>query len=231
MSEESFMQNTRVYAARHQLQLAERLGFGIHGIIYVAKNKSNGGKTAVKAHREREPYYRERAVYERLRDTHTIQILGFNVPQFLGADDNLQVVEMTIVTRLFVLDFAGPYLDAPPKFTEPERFSWKNGSIRLRRVICGVAPQISPHHLLSPEGEHEWWDEADGATPSAARGTRALHKSACIVPAEEIWADWELEKHEQFDARWPTGRRVLAALEDLDIYVVDVSPRNISFCD
>ena len=62
-----FIQNAVDYATRHQLRLAERLGFGIHGIIYVAENKSDGGKTAIKAHRESEPYLRERAVYERLR--------------------------------------------------------------------------------------------------------------------------------------------------------------------
>jgi hypothetical protein len=31
----------------------------------VAENKSEGGRTAVKVHRESEPYLRERAVYER----------------------------------------------------------------------------------------------------------------------------------------------------------------------
>jgi hypothetical protein len=58
--EEVFIQNALAYAARQQLQLAERLGFGIHGIIFVAENKAKGGKTAVKAHRESEPYLRER---------------------------------------------------------------------------------------------------------------------------------------------------------------------------
>ena len=57
--DEAFIQNAQTYAARHQLRLAERLGFGIHGIIYVAENKSAGGKTAVKVHRESEPYRRE----------------------------------------------------------------------------------------------------------------------------------------------------------------------------
>lgn len=32
MSEDAFMQNAVAYAARHRLQLMERLGFGIHGI-------------------------------------------------------------------------------------------------------------------------------------------------------------------------------------------------------
>ncbi len=165
MSEDAFMQNAVAYAARHRLQLAERLGFGIHGIIHVAENKSRGGKTAVKAHREREPYLRERAAYERLRAAGVIEILGFNVPQLIRADDELCVIEMTIVMRPFVLDFAGAYLDQMPDF------------------------------------------------PDA------------------IWAEWESEKSEQFDVRWPTVQRVLAALEELDIYMVDVSPSNIAFAE
>lgn len=158
-----FIQNAADYATRHQLQIAERLGFGIHGIIYVAENKSAGGKTAIKVHRESEPYIRERSVYERLRQIGVAEILGFNVPQFIRAEDDLRIIEMTIVTRPFVLDFAGAYLDGPPEFSD------------------------------------------------------------------EIWADWESGKREQFDRRWPEVQAVRAALEEWDIYMVDVSPSNIAF--
>jgi hypothetical protein len=70
---------------------------------------------------------------------------------------------MSIVTRPFVLDFAGAYLDRRPDFSE------------------------------------------------------------------EIWAEWESAKREQFDVRWPRVQAVLTALEALDIYMVDVSPSNIAF--
>jgi hypothetical protein len=158
-----FIQNALAYSARHQLWLAERLGFGIHGIIYVAENKSDGGTTAIKAHRESEPYLRERAVYERLRQVGVAKIMGFNVPRFIRADDDLRIIEMTVVTRPFVLDFAGAYLDAPPEFSD------------------------------------------------------------------EIWSEWESGKREQFDQRWSEVQSVLAALEEWDIYMVDVSPSNIAF--
>ena len=161
--EDVFIQNALAYASQHQLELAERLGFGIHGIIFVAGNKSEGGRTAVKVHREAEPYLRERAVYERLKQAGITEILGFNVPQFIRADDGLHVIEMSIVTRPFVLDFAGAYLDAAPDFPD------------------------------------------------------------------EIWAEWESGKREQFGVRWPKIQAVLAALEALDIYMVDVSPSNIAF--
>jgi hypothetical protein len=158
-----FIQNALAFAAQHQLELAERLGFGIHGIVFVAGNKSKSGNTAVKVHRESEPYLRERAVYERLKQIGLTEILGFNVPQFIRADDDLLVIEMSIVMRPFVLDFAGAYLDAPPDFSD------------------------------------------------------------------EIWADWESGKREQFDVRWAKVQAVLTALEAFDIYMVDVSPSNIAF--
>ena len=54
--DEVFIQNALTYASHHHLQLAERLGFGIHGIIHVAEDKSSGGKTAIKVHRELDIY-------------------------------------------------------------------------------------------------------------------------------------------------------------------------------
>lgn len=158
-----FIQNARTYASRHQLQLAERLGFGIHRIIHVAEDKSAGGKTAVKVHREVEPYFREVAAYQRLTEAGVTEMLGFNVPQLIRTDDELRIIEMTIVTRPFVLDFAGAYLDAPPEFSH------------------------------------------------------------------EIWEEWESARREQFDANWPEVRAVLDALENLEVYMVDVSPSNIAF--
>jgi hypothetical protein len=163
--EADLIQNALAYATRHQLQLAECLGFGVHGMIFVAEDKSKGGKIAVKAHRESEPYLRERAVYERLKSAGVTEMLGFNVPQFIRAEDDLRVIAMSIVTRPFVLDFAGAYLSAPPEFPD------------------------------------------------------------------EMWEEWEAGKRELFEARWPRVEKILAALEELDIYMVDVSPSNIAFLD
>lgn len=163
--EEVLIQNALAYVSRHQRQLAERLGFGIHGMIFVAEDKSKVGKTAVKAHREFAPYLRERTIYERLKQAGVTEVLGLNVPQFIHADDDLRVIEMSIVTRPFVLDFAGAYLDAPPDFPD------------------------------------------------------------------EMWAEWEAGKREQFDLRWPTIQAVLAALEHWGIYMVDVSPSNVALLE
>jgi hypothetical protein len=159
------IKNARAYAARNELWLGERLGFGIHGSVHVVEHKIKRTKSAIKSHRTPEFHLRERAVYERLSGAGVAEILGFHVPQFIRADDDLRVIEMTIVTRPFVLDFAGAYIGAPPEFSE------------------------------------------------------------------DIWAEWEAEKREQFDARWTTVRAVMSALEDLGVYLVDVSPGNIAFLD
>lgn len=124
--EELLIQNARTYAADHQLCLAERLGFGIHGIVFVAENNTKAGRTAVKVHRAAEPYQRECAVYERLRAVGMSAVMGFNVPQLIRTDANLLIVEMTIVVRPFVLDFAGAYLDAPPRFPEETWIEWES---------------------------------------------------------------------------------------------------------
>ena len=169
MPDELLIENARVYARGRQIQLAEPLGFGIHGIVFSAENKSNlrksFGKSVLKIHRYEEPYRRELSVYRRLLAEGVGEVVGFNIPDFLGADDGLRVIEMSLVARPFVLDFAGAYLDKAPDFSE------------------------------------------------------------------EIWADWQAQKQEQFGRRWPEVETVLFALKRLGIHMVDVSPSNIAFSD
>jgi hypothetical protein len=125
MMDDVLTQNAQAFVARHQLRLAERLGFGIHGNVFVAEGNTKPGKSAIKAHRSAEPYARERDVYERLRQAGVTRILGFHVPQLIRCDDALQVIEMSIVTRPFVLDFAGAYLDSPPEFAAEIWEAWE----------------------------------------------------------------------------------------------------------
>jgi hypothetical protein len=159
------LRHAAAYAARHQLRLGERLGFGIHGTVHVAQYESKEDRSAIKAHNSAEAYDRERAAYERLRAAGVTEVLGFHVPQLIRTDDELWVIEMTIVTRPFVLDFAGAYLDARPVFPE------------------------------------------------------------------EVWAEWESQKQEQFGDSWRTVQRVVDAFEELGIYLVDLSPNNIAFAN
>src|SRR5882672_9325477 len=149
------LKNAEAYAARHELRIAAQLGFGIHGTVHVVEDKIKKEKSAIKAHLAAAPFQREVSVYERLKQPGIANILGFHVPQLLRSDGDLLVIEMSIVSRPFVLDFAGAYLDARPEFSE------------------------------------------------------------------EIWADWEQQKREQFGERWRIVRAVMAAFEELDIYLAD----------
>src|SRR5262245_18010357 len=99
------------YCRRNQLQPTRRLGFGVHGSVFTARNQINGRSSAVKSLEQEKFYRRERNVYRRLREFAVTHIRSHQVPQLLGYDDELLVIEMSIVSRPFVLDFAGAYLD------------------------------------------------------------------------------------------------------------------------
>ena len=69
-------------------------------------------------------YRRERDAYLRLQEHEVKSIRGCAVPELLRYDDVLWVLEMTVVTRPFVLDFAGAYLDFGPEFSEEVLADW-----------------------------------------------------------------------------------------------------------
>ena len=116
------------YTQRHRQVLGDRLGSGVHGIVFVTESQPENAvsvvRSAIKVH-DRQPYYvRERDVYQRLKEHGVTTIRGCHVPQLLHADDELWVLAMTVVTRPFVLDFAGAFLDHPPDFDEAVLADW-----------------------------------------------------------------------------------------------------------
>ena len=66
--------------------------------------------TAVKFFDRLDRYERERDVYGVLTKRRIIVIAGHTVPVCILSDDELRAIETTIVTRPFVLDFAGAKL-------------------------------------------------------------------------------------------------------------------------
>lgn len=113
------------YANRNGLVIVERLGFGVHGSVFSAESQSQGGRVAIKVHERQPDYQRERDVYLRLKAYEITKIRGCTVPELLGCDDELYVIQMTVVTQPFVLDFAGAYLDQPPDFSEEVLADWR----------------------------------------------------------------------------------------------------------
>jgi hypothetical protein len=119
------------YALKRNIKLGERLGFGVHGTVFAAQDKTKPGFFAVKFHREWRPFEQEYRVYQRLREKQTTRILGFNVPQLLSIDEEFRAIEMTIVRSPFLLDFADAHLDEAPDFTEDVLQQWEEGKAEI----------------------------------------------------------------------------------------------------
>jgi hypothetical protein len=113
------------YAQGRGLVLGERLGSGAHGIVFAAKYQSKSGRIAMKVHERQKAYVKERDAYLRLKEHAATLVRGCNVPELIGFDEQLWVIEMTMVDRPFVLDFAGAYLDEPPEFSQEVMADWR----------------------------------------------------------------------------------------------------------
>ena len=93
--------------------------------MFVVESQTERGRSAIKVHEHERYFCRERDVYLRLAAWEVTDIRGCAVPEMLRHDDGLWVIEMTVVTRPFVLDFAGAHLDRPPDFSEDVLADWR----------------------------------------------------------------------------------------------------------
>lgn len=99
----------------------ESLGYGVSGFVFAAPDHLS----AVKAHHYAEAYSTELQAYKLLRKKYrSINLLGLNIPKLLGNDDDLSVIQMSIVKPPFLLDFAGV------KFADPGFSGETNAEIR-----------------------------------------------------------------------------------------------------
>lgn len=122
---EELIEKANAFALRRQLQLGERLGFGLHGIVFAVRREGEFAEHALKLHRFEEPYAREREVYARLMDAAVREVSGLRVPQLLRWDDEEMALEMTIVKPPFLLDFASGFLDFAPTFSDDIWEDWE----------------------------------------------------------------------------------------------------------
>ncbi len=109
----------QTYLNERGLTRGHSLGAGKDGDVWRTTRPS-----AAKLHRVEEVYQRERDCYLRLRDLKIDEVDGLNVPVLLDYDDDLLVLEMTIVSPPFLLDFASAYLDEPPDWPEEVVVHW-----------------------------------------------------------------------------------------------------------
>jgi hypothetical protein len=117
--DDSLREKAEAFAGKHQIEIGKKLGFGWDGTVY-----STSRQSAIKVFRHERLFQRERDVYQRLTERHVVRILGFDVPQLVSFDNDLWVVEMTIVSPPFVLDFAGAYLDQKPDYPPEVLADW-----------------------------------------------------------------------------------------------------------
>lgn len=115
----------RMYCDKNGLILADSLGTGRDGSIFAVENQTKKGISAIKSHEREGAYRRERDVYLRLKECEISDVRGCAVPQLLHYDDELWIIEMTVVSRPFVLDFADAFLDEPPDFSEEVLADWR----------------------------------------------------------------------------------------------------------
>jgi hypothetical protein len=121
---EELRRRAEEYVQRNSMTLAEPLGAGVHGIVYAAESQPEKVRLALKVHEHEPAYARERDVYLRLKEHGVTVLRGCRVPRLLHYDDELWALAMGLVTRPFVLDFAGAYLDDPPDFSEEVLADW-----------------------------------------------------------------------------------------------------------
>ena len=124
MEKTILIQRVQTYAERKGLTLGDQLGFGVHGIVFSAKNQTKNGRAAIKVHEREIDFMRERDAYLRLQEHDITEISGCNVPELIAFDDDLFILEMTLVDRPFVLDFGGAFLDHSPGFSEEVLAEW-----------------------------------------------------------------------------------------------------------
>ncbi|TXT22209.1 MAG: hypothetical protein FD138_3634 [Planctomycetota bacterium] len=117
--DDPLLEKAEAFAGKHQIEVGRKLGFGWDGTVY-----STSRQSAIKVFRHERLFQRERDVYQRLAERHVVRILGFDVPQLVSFDNDLWVVEMTIVSPPFVLDFAGAYLDQKPDYPPEVLADW-----------------------------------------------------------------------------------------------------------
>jgi hypothetical protein len=115
MTASDLEKNARAYAGLFALQVdfETPLGYGNDGTVWKTSRR-----TAIKAIERRRKYDLELACYQRFAEAAVTAIDDFAVPVLIGHDDDLLVIEMTLVSPPYIIDFAKVWLDKPPDYPD-----------------------------------------------------------------------------------------------------------------
>ena len=112
----------------------EPLGWGISGFVYLSPDS----RTAVKVHRGEAGFIRELEVYRILRKLGITQLHGLNVPKLRGVSINARLIQMDVVNKPYLLDFAG-VLYEPPDYPLDKMELWHQDIARYYGPNAHVA--------------------------------------------------------------------------------------------
>jgi hypothetical protein len=121
-------------ARKIKLDFARPLGSGIDGRVWPSNRD-----TAVKVFERQHNYLLERECYQRLQAAHVSKLREFAIPKLVDFDDDLLVVEMTIVSPPFLLDFGKVHLDRRPEFSAETVAEWRES---MQELFEGHWPEV-----------------------------------------------------------------------------------------
>lgn len=78
-------------------------------------------ETVVKVHRYHERFQKELATYRRLAERKIVRLKGFEFPQLVNYDEELHILELSIVSPPYILDFVEVSLGKEPGNFDLER--------------------------------------------------------------------------------------------------------------
>jgi hypothetical protein len=120
MADPDLVKRAKLYATSQLVAIEDALGVGTDGAVW-----STDVSSAIKVFSRAKNYATELESYRRLREAGVTDLLGFAVPELFGWDDELLVIEMSLVKPPYVLDFGKVYLDRPPDFSQDVMSDWR----------------------------------------------------------------------------------------------------------
>ncbi len=110
-----------LYAAGRKLTIEKSLGYGNDGTVF-----ATSVKTAIKCLKNATLFANELAIYTHLSQAGVTHVNEFKLPELVHSQRDLLVIEMTIVTPPYVLDFASARLKGHEvKYDEETIAEWK----------------------------------------------------------------------------------------------------------
>lgn len=177
MPDPTLEKNARAYAALFGLEadFETPLGYGNDGTVWKTERR-----TAIKAFDRKRKYELELACYQRFASEDVVHIGEFAVPALIAHDADLMIVEMTLVSPPYVIDFAKVWLDKAPDFPDDsiaERLAQAEEDFGADwPAVCGLLWTLKTRFGIPESGQHQAERRWPIASRSASSGPLAAPK-------------------------------------------------------